>query len=609
MKTLNITIRTIIVFLLAGALFISCEWADPDACGTLVIALPGSDSARAVDANDPSFLNYIRGLYFSVKCSNEADEIITREFKYGTKAASISLSPGAWYVTVYVLDKEKEEPVVGEGTTEEPVIIEAGKIKTLDTIEIYIPANSTISKFTLKIGTTSFPGAINNENDTIVVIVPSGTNISNMSFDVEPNDKISHTPNDAALNFTGDKSYTFTVQPEYGTIREYKVSVKVANTSNEITKFTITNPVVAEGTINNDNTIVVTVPSGTNISNMTFNAVHNGDNISHTPNDAALNFDENESYTFTVQSEYGTTRVYTVTAEVEAEQPGGTWPAPEEWAEYGLTNSLTQPGQTIVAYVIEGWDSFNLSPEAKKDLGSLPERMQSSIEDMDFLMVKLEFKNANNKGAKDDIYTNDPISLYKQIEGNNFEKTANINWNSASLERWDIFKNDDSDTVVNLYMNYAGNYIIILAVKEYSWIEIKWGDYGLENFEMPDGARVVYVSYDKDESNKDNSKLQTDYGMRTYTNKTFPEFFAVVFLDENESIYEQLKKVSPFSSANNNDITDNDNEKYITIVDRQDGTYTRAIDLYKSKKQAYKDYTLITVRQGVKTSSSQSAYW
>jgi hypothetical protein len=438
MKTLNITIKIITVFLLAGALFFSCTLADPDANGTLIIALPGS-GARAA-----TFDEYITTLSYRVICHNalnetgEADEIISKPVSYNKKT-SISLAPGAWYVTVEVLDTEKPEgeQVVGEGTTELPVIIESGK-------------TTTAPKITIKI------------------------------------------------DYDG---------------KEEPIEIK------------------------------------------------------------------------------------------------WEWPVKTTWAKYGLSSGLTQPRptETTVAYVVEGWDSFNLSLEAKKDLGSLPERMRSSIEDMDFLMVKLEFKNADNKEAKDGAYIQDTNSLFTQVDSDKFEKIDFINWTSTSPERWDVFGN--SDTVVNLYMNYSGNYIITLAVKEHSWNEIRWGDYGLESFEMPDGARVVYVSYDKDESNKDNSKLQTDYGMRTYENKTFPQFLAVVFLDEGGSIFEQLQKISPFNTAKTTDITNNVDAKYITIVDRQDGTYTRAIDLYKSKKEAYKNYTLITVRQGEKTSTSQSAYW
>ena len=139
MKTLNITIKIITVFLLAGALFFSCTLADPDANGTLIIALPGS-GARAA-----TFDEYITTLSYRVICHNalnetgEADEIISKPVSYNKKT-SISLAPGAWYVTVEVLDTEKPEgeQVVGEGTTELPVIIESGKTTTAPKITIKI---------------------------------------------------------------------------------------------------------------------------------------------------------------------------------------------------------------------------------------------------------------------------------------------------------------------------------------------------------------------------------------------------------------------------------------------------------------------------------------
>ena len=211
MKTLNITIKIITVFLLAGALFLSCELAEPDTNGTLIIALPGSGSARAAggygggadngEAEEPDsdFLEYITGLYFSVECRNETDEIIKREFKYGTKA-SISLSPGAWYVTVYVLDKEKEEPVVGEGATEEPVIIEAGKTTTAPKIPIKIDYDGNE-------GTIEWPeeeeweeyglGGLKQPDGTKVVYIVNGTpgtladNTSDIKDEIKDLDKLS----------------------------------------------------------------------------------------------------------------------------------------------------------------------------------------------------------------------------------------------------------------------------------------------------------------------------------------------------------------------------------------------------------------------------------
>ena len=287
----------------------------------------------------------------------------------------------------------------------------------------------------------------------------------------------------------------------------------------------------------------------------------------------------------------------TITLKLIVVKPPDLWPAEAQWAEYSLTNGLTrpQPEQTTTAYVVDGWDSFNINAQARNDINSLPDTMSSSINNKDFFMVKLAFLDIE-KDAKDGIYRDD---LYNQIEKNNkFEKTANIDWDSSSPERWDIFQK--STTVVNLYMNYAGNYLIILAVKEYSWQKIKWEQYGIVDMEQPEEATVVYVTYKPDEANKSNSKLQTDYGLRPFSNTGFPEFFAVVFLDKDGSIYDQLEEQieSKFPSSSK---TDTNGGIRILITE---GAYTRAIDLFKPTDNEYKDYTIFTVRQGNKTSTT-----
>ena len=105
MKTLSITIT---VFLLAGALFFSCDLADPYADGTLVI-----QGINIADVNN-----------FRVVCRN-GDNEVTENFKNGEKT-SISLSPGAWSVAITALNKEEGIAYGGKD-----VSIAAGKVSTL----------------------------------------------------------------------------------------------------------------------------------------------------------------------------------------------------------------------------------------------------------------------------------------------------------------------------------------------------------------------------------------------------------------------------------------------------------------------------------------------
>ena len=363
MKTLNLTIKAITVFLLAGALFFSCSLADtdPDAYGTLVITLPGSDSARTLSETDTFSEDFLADLRYIVDCSGPGNE--SREFGPNGKVA-IPLSPGDWNVTVTVKNAAE---IIGRSVPKS-VTIEAGKTTSPVAIEIDITANrkNAISTFTLKMGSTSFHGAIN--NDTIVVTVPPGTNISSMGFDVE----------------------------------------------------------------------------------------HNGYKISHEPNDAALNFAE-KSYTFSVQPEYGKTRAYTV---------------------------------SVVEDVVE-------PPEPP----------------------------------------------------------------------------------------------------EIEWKEVRWGKYGLGDLDKPDNAKVIYVTYEKSDANNKNGKLQQTYGLREFRNTEFPDFFAVVFIDEDKSIYSQLYSQIEALPSYTTDSRETNPEYEITRQFTKD-SYVRRVVLYKSTDQKYKNYTIITVRQG-----------
>ena len=463
MKTLNITIRTIIVFLLAGALFISCELADPDAYGTLVIALPGSGSARAAGDTAEFSENFLADLRYVVDCTGPGKE--SKEFGPNGNAA-ILLSPGDWTVTVTVFNAAEEEKKEIGRSESKVVTIEAGKTTPPVTIEINITTSS----------------------------------------------------------------------------------------SNEITKFTITNPVEAKKTINGvikNNTIVVTVPPEADLSNVKFDVEHNGYKISHKPDDDTLNFKKYESYTFSVQPEYGTTRVYTVTVKVEeAEQPGGTWPAPEEWAEYGL-GGLQQPDETKVVYVIEDLDSLNRTDKSF----SLPGTMKEPEKGMDFLMVKLNGADINFTAQQSPKY----LALYNKIVSLGFSTYPSPRQqgedyaSEAGKRRWDIFSNN-SDTFVNLYMNSQEEFIIIMAYKDDLWNEAPWEEYGLAGLEQPDGTEVVLVIKgepgtlsDNTEEIKDQIKDLNDLTISSRHDDYFNHLIVILKIKEdikdvytNENLYNDI---------------------------------------------------------------------
>jgi hypothetical protein len=215
MKTLNSIVKITAALCIMGALFFSCSINDTDEYGTLVIKLPGSGSARAV-SND-----FIKTLSYRIEYSNDTEEKeVNHSARSSGDSVSISLSPGAWVVTLTVLNAADQEISDKYTTT---VLIEGGKTNTA----------------------------------------------------------------------------------------EFK-NVQIDTSRNDITSFKITKPVSADGKFNGNN-ITINIPEGTKLDNMSFSVIHTGKSIKHEPNHKTLNFQDNESYTFTVTAENENTKPYTVT--------------------------------------------------------------------------------------------------------------------------------------------------------------------------------------------------------------------------------------------------------------------------------------------------------
>jgi serine/threonine protein kinase len=152
-------------------------------------------------------------------------------------------------------------------------------------------------------------GVINEAAHTIAVTVPSGTNVAALI----PN--ITHTgasisPNSGvSQNFTSPVAYTVTAAD--GSSQTYIVTVTVAaQTTKAITAFIFNGPAVS-GVINEaTHTIMITVPSGTNVNSLVPNITHTGASIN--PSSGAVqNFTSPVIYTVTAAD--GSTQAYTVT--------------------------------------------------------------------------------------------------------------------------------------------------------------------------------------------------------------------------------------------------------------------------------------------------------
>jgi len=215
MKTFNSIVKTIAVLCITGALFFSCSVNDTDEYGTLVIKLPGS--ARAAVSND-----FIKTLSYRIECSNDAEEKkANHDARSSGDSVSISLAPGAWAVTLTVLNAADQEISDKHTTT---VLIEGGKTNTAEFRNVQIDTSrNDVSGFKIT-KPVSADGKIDGNNITITI--PEGTKLDNMSFSViHTGVSIKHEPDDSKLNFEKNESYTFTVTAENKNTKTYTVMV------------------------------------------------------------------------------------------------------------------------------------------------------------------------------------------------------------------------------------------------------------------------------------------------------------------------------------------------------------------------------------------------
>ena len=143
---------------------------------------------------------------------------------------------------------------------------------------------------------------------TITLTVPFGTDRSNLTPTITHTGNSINPGSGIAQDFTGPVLYTVTADD--GSTKDYTVTVTVAlNSAKDITDFEILG---IDGTIGT-NTITLTVPFGTDRSNLTPTIVHTGDSIS--PNSGVAQ-DFTNPFDYTVTAADGTQKLYTVTVTV-----------------------------------------------------------------------------------------------------------------------------------------------------------------------------------------------------------------------------------------------------------------------------------------------------
>lgn len=161
-----------------------------------------------------------------------------------------------------------------------------------------------------KIDDTGTMGTIT--GTTITVTVPAGTGLLNLTPIITHTGVSVTPPSGTAVDFVSPVDFTVTAEDASTQVYTVTVTEAVAS-SKDITSFNITSP-SAVGTISGT-TISVTVPFGTNVTNLVPNIVHTGASI-NPASGAAWNFTSPVVYTVTATD--SSTQEYTVTVTVAA---------------------------------------------------------------------------------------------------------------------------------------------------------------------------------------------------------------------------------------------------------------------------------------------------
>ncbi|MDP4094008.1 MAG: DUF5018 domain-containing protein [Bacillota bacterium] len=197
-------------------------------------------------------------------------------------------------------------------------------------------------------------GIIDNSGHTIAVTVPYGTDITNPAPSITVSDKAAVSPTSGNVqNFSSPVKYTVTA--EDSTTQDYTVTVTVApNTEKAITGFKING---VNGTIDGTNhTVAVTVPYGTDITNLSPTiTVSAKATISPTSGTAK---DFTNPVTYTVTAEDGSKQDYTVTVTVAL----NTAKAITSFKINGVDATIDETNHKITYTAPYGTDVTNFSP-------------------------------------------------------------------------------------------------------------------------------------------------------------------------------------------------------------------------------------------------------
>jgi hypothetical protein len=238
---------------------------------------------------------------------NETEKTIAVTVPFGTDVANLTpttVHTGASIEPASGTPQDFTNPVVYTVTAEDGTTAQY-------TVTVTIAPNTDASLTSLSVS----PGSIDFDSETLTydnIVVPYGTTEVTVSFTAAPQATTS-VPSPQTVNIV-DRYGTFTVEVTAGdgvTKKTYTINfVEALNPAKEITSFSFATPAVNGVIDEQEKTILVVVPFGTDVTNLTPTIVHTGASItpaSGTPQDFT------NPVVYTVTAEDGTTAQYMVT--------------------------------------------------------------------------------------------------------------------------------------------------------------------------------------------------------------------------------------------------------------------------------------------------------
>ena len=183
------------------------------------------------------------------------------------------------------------------------------------TINVNVELNSSkdITSFKFPNLSPEVIGFIDENAQTIELTVPDGTDLVNLVPTIIHIGDSINPPSGIANDFSSPQDYTVTA--ENGSTKTYLVIVTEAGDSKNITSFkfsALTSEVI--GTIDQiAQTVELTVPNGTDVTNLVPTITYTGNSI-NPPSEEANDFSSSQNYTVTAKN--GTTKSYTISVSI-----------------------------------------------------------------------------------------------------------------------------------------------------------------------------------------------------------------------------------------------------------------------------------------------------